>query len=618
MNYLSVEDISKSFGIKELFNNISLGLNKGEKVGLIAKNGAGKSTLLRILAGDETPDSGRVVFRNDIKVGYLAQKHSFDENKSIKEIIYESDNPSLKTVVNYEKCIQEGGDNLDELIEQMNVLNAWDFEAFIAKIVDNLKISDTSQLIGSLSGGQEKRVALAKLLIDSPDFLLLDEPTNHLDLEIIEWLEDYFQKVNSTILMVTHDRYFLENVCDVIFELDQKQLFRYEGNYSYFVDKKSQREEEDLSTIHKAKNLMRKELEWMRRMPKARGTKSKARIDSFYDLKSVATKKIKKDNLNLDLQMTRLGTKIVELHKVSKSFNEKHILSNFSYNFQRQEKLGIVGKNGTGKSTFLNIITDQLSPDSGKVVVGETIKFGYYKQEGIKLKDDKRVIDVVKDIAEHIPLENGKTLPASQFLERFNFPSELHYQFVSKLSGGEKRRLFLLTVLIENPNFLILDEPTNDLDVFTMNVLEEYLQNFKGCLIVVSHDRYFMDKIVDHLFVFEGNAQINDINGNYSTWYLANKNKTELPKKAKAASTEVVKDVEEKDKKKLSFNENREYGQLDAEIPRLEKKKVDLEKKLSTENLSVEDLTSISIQLEALITEIDTKTDRWLYLSEFV
>lgn len=621
MNYLSVENISKTYGIKQLFTSISFGLNKGEKAGLIARNGAGKTTLLKILAGIEKEDEGGVVFRKSIKVGYLAQKHSFDLDKTIEEIIYESSNPNIQAIIAYEEGIakQVNEEKLNALIEQMNTLNAWDFEAFIAQVLENLKIGDKKLKLRELSGGQQKRVALAKLLIDQPDLLLLDEPTNHLDLEIIEWLEEYLSQQNMTILMVTHDRYFLENVCDIIFELDRETLFKYEGNYSYFVEKKAEREQQMVSNISKAKNLMRKELEWMRRMPKARGTKSKSRVDAFYDLKKRASQRIKTEELSLDVKMDRLGSKIVELHKVSKSFEDKKILEQFSYNFNRQEKLGIVGKNGTGKSTFLNLITGKLNPDQGKIVVGETISFGYYRQEGIQLKEDKRVIEVVKDIAEYIALEKGKKLSASQFLERFNFPTPMHYQYVSTLSGGEKRRLFLLTVLVQNPNFLILDEPTNDLDIFTMNVLEEYLENFKGCLIVVSHDRYFMDKIVDHLFVFNGEGIINDVIGGYSTWFLQKQQEKEASSSTNRINTTAKNNDPEsnKAKTKLSFNEKREFGQLEADIPRLEKRKKALEEELQSPSISFDKITELSEELGKLIKTIDEKTDRWLELSEF-
>ena len=621
MNYLSVENISKTYGIKQLFTSISFGLNKGEKAGLIARNGAGKTTLLKILAGIEKEDEGRVVFRKSIKVGYLAQKHSFDLDKTIEDIIYESSNPNIQAITAYEEGItkQLNEEKLNALIEQMNTLNAWDFEAFIAQVLENLKIGDKKLKLRELSGGQQKRVALAKLLIDQPDLLLLDEPTNHLVLEIIEWLEEYLSQQNMTILMVTHDRYFLENVCDIIFELDRETLFKYEGNYSYFVEKKAEREQQMVSNISKAKNLMRKELEWMRRMPKARGTKSKSRVDAFYDLKKRASQRIKTEELNLDVKMDRLGSKIVELHKVSKSFENKKILEQFSYNFNREEKLGIVGKNGTGKSTFLNLITGKLNPDQGKIVVGETISFGYYRQEGIQLKEDKRVIEVVKDIAEYIALEKGKKLSASQFLERFNFPTPMHYQYVSTLSGGEKRRLFLLTVLVQIPNFLILDEPTNDLDIFTMNVLEEYLENFKGCLIVVSHDRYFMDKIVDHLFVFNGEGIINDVIGGYSTWFLQKQQGKEVGSSTNGINPTVKNNDTEpnKAKTKLSFNEKREFGQLEADIPRLEKRKKALEEELQNPNISFDKITELSEELGNLIKTIDEKTDRWLALSEF-
>ncbi|MDA9564139.1 ATP-binding cassette domain-containing protein [Flavobacteriales bacterium] len=627
MNYLSVENLSKTYGIKQLFDNISFGLNKGDKVGLIAKNGTGKSTLLKIIANEEDADSGAVIFRNGITLGFLSQSEEFDQNKTVEEIIFDGKNPTFKAVKDYNYCVANNieGAAMEAAFEAMNQQNAWDIELRLNQILSELKVNIPKQKISSLSGGQLKRLSLARVLVNNPDFMILDEPTNHLDLDMIEWLENYLSKNASTVFMVTHDRYFLETICNNIIELDAGDIFKYTGNYSYYLEKKAEREELEQTNITKAKNLMRTELEWMRRMPKARGTKSKARKDAFYDLKTRASKRINKDELALDVQMDRLGSKTVEFHNVGKSFGELTILNKFNYNFQRLEKLGIVGGNGTGKSTFLNMITNQIEPDNGKVVIGETVTFGYYRQDGINLKEDKRVIEVVKDIAEVIPVAGGRKVSASQFLERFLFPTSMHYQYVSKLSGGEKRRLYLLTVLMKNPNFLILDEPTNDLDVFTMNVLEEYLENYKGCLIVVTHDRYFMDKIVDHLFVFEGQGEIKDILGNYSIWREEQK-QLQYNKTNKKSSTDVLPEIKTqeteapsvKEKNKLTYKEKIELEQLELDLELLEKEKTKLENELGGANQEPQFIMETSTKLSEVLVTLETKSDRWLELSEYL
>ncbi|MDP1744294.1 MAG: ABC-F family ATP-binding cassette domain-containing protein, partial [Bacteroidota bacterium] len=512
MNYLSVESVSKSYGSKVLFDKISFGLNQGQRMALIAKNGAGKSTLLKIITGKEISDGGSVTFRKDITVTYLDQNPLFDANSTVIEAIYNTDNPMLNAVRNYETALTEFekdyNDKTSEQLElcsaQMDKLEAWDFEAKVHEILQRLKIAFLDKQISTLSGGQKKRVALAKVLIDEPHLLILDEPTNHLDVEMIEWLENYLVSRDLTLLLVTHDRYFLDSVCTEIVEIDAGKLFHYRGNFQYFVEKKAEREMMENSEIDKAKNLYKRELEWVRKMPRARGTKAKYRVDSFYEVKDKAFSKQTEEKLVLGVQMSRIGGKILEFNKIKKAFDDTKIINDFSYIFKKGEKIGVIGKNGVGKSTFLNMVMGLEMPDSGSISTGETIVFGYYSQEGLKLNEDKRVIDVVKDIAEFIPLADGSKLSASGLLTKFLFPPDVQYGFVSKLSGGERRRLYLMTILITNPNFLILDEPTNDLDIVTLSVLEDFLTSFQGCLLVVTHDRYFMDKMVDHLFVFEG------------------------------------------------------------------------------------------------------------------
>ncbi len=628
MNYLSVENLTKSFGDRIIFEDLTFGIDQGQKVAIVAKNGSGKTTLLRCLIEKEQYDSGRVVFRKGLRVIFMQQNENLVGDNTILEEVFSHDLPELKAVKEYNFAMRSGDEDLiANSFEAITELNAWDIEVKVNQILSVLKLEDTSKLVSTLSGGQQKRVALAKVLVTDADFLILDEPTNHLDLDMIEWLEDYLSKSKSTILMVTHDRYFLEVVCDTIFELEDKTIYKYKGNFSYYLEKKAERNEQRDSTIGKAQNQFRKELEWMRRQPKARGVKQKARIEAFHDTKKVAKQHIDRSELEIPVKMERLGSKILEMHKVGKSFDDLKILENFTYTFKRNERLGIVGKNGAGKSTFLNMILGQEEVSSGKVVTGETVVFGYYSQELLKIKDEtKKVIDVIRDIAEYIPLEKGRQMSAAQFLEKFLFPRDMHYNFVHKLSGGEKRRLKLMTILMKNPNFLILDEPTNDLDIFVMSVLEEYLRGFQGCLIVVSHDRYFMDKMVDHLFVFEGDAKIKDLLGNY-TAYRKQMLKSNKAKKKDNTPEEVIKvstlsdgvKKEEPTKKiKLSYKENAEFERLEGEMEQLEEKKAKLTLILSDANASNDDLMYAGERLSKVVKELETKADRWLELSEYV
>jgi ATP-binding cassette subfamily F protein uup len=628
MNYLSVENLTKSFGDRVIFSDVSFGIDLGQKVAIVAKNGNGKTTLLRCLMDMEPYDSGRVVYRNDVRVAFMQQSENLDDDHTILEAVFSHDLPELQIVKKYNQALREGDEEaIHACYDELTELNAWDMEVKVNQILSVLKLDNTDLLIGTLSGGQKKRVALAQVLVAEADFLILDEPTNHLDLDMIEWLEEYLSKSKSTILMVTHDRYFLEVVCDTIFELEDKTIYKYKGNFSYYLEKKSERQEQLSSTIDKARNTFKKELDWIRRQPKARGTKQKARVDSFQDIKKVASQRIDEDEIDIPVKMERLGSKILELHKVGKSFGDKVILDGFTYNFQRKERLGIVGNNGTGKSTFLNIIQGREEEDKGKVVTGETVVFGYYSQELIKVDEDKKVIDVIRDIAEFIPLEKGRQMSAAQFLEKFLFDRSMHYNFVHKLSGGEKRRLKLMTVLMSNPNFLILDEPTNDLDIFVMGVLEDYLRTFEGCLIVVSHDRYFMDKMVDHLFVFEGNGAIKDIIGNYTEYrkQTAVDYKKEKQEDKDGVPTETVKvtqlsDSSDKsvDKKKLSFKEKEEFKQIEKEMEYLESEKTTLTVKLSDPTISNEEIMKSGNRLSEVVSKLEEISDRWLELSEYI
>lgn len=614
MNYLSVEHISKSFGERILFENISFGINSDQKIGFIAKNGTGKTTLLKIIAGEESPDSGNIVFRKQLKVSYLSQREQLDDSLTIEESILRSDNEVLGVINRYELALQNP-DNTDAYqlaFDEMERANAWDFETRYKQILFKLQLKDLSQKVGNLSGGQKKRLALALVLLESPELLILDEPTNHLDLEMIEWLEDYLKSENAALFMVTHDRFFLDRVCNEIIELDQGELFRYKGNYAYFLEKKEERLQVERTTLSKAKSLYRKELDWMRRQPKARTTKSKSRIDDFFAIKQLAHQRRKEHTVQLQIQMERLGSKIVELHKVTKGFSEKVLIDKFDYVFKRGERIGIIGPNGSGKSTMVNLITGLLPSDTGKVVVGDTIKFGYYSQAGISVKSGQKVIEVIREFGDYIPLTKGKTISAAQLLERFLFDRKKQYDYVEKLSGGELKRLFLCTVLIQNPNFLILDEPTNDLDIITLQVLEQFLLDFPGNILVVSHDRYFMDRLVDHLFVFEGNGQISDFPGNYSDYRIYDDSR--LPEAKETRKKEDSRKAAAQPGQ-LSYQEKREFGKLEKDIENLQKKKIQLELQFSQEDLDQEAIEVKSKELEEILASIEIKEERWLELS---
>lgn len=624
MNFITVESIGKSFGEKVLFENVSFGLEKGQKVALVARNGAGKTSLLKIIAGQDSPDEGFISKNKSITIGFLEQEPLFNEEQTILENIFASDTPALRIIKEYESRVEQHELNpipenfqlLQESIHKMDDAKAWNYDSLIKQILGKLGIHRLEQKISSLSGGQRKRVALSRVLIESPDLLILDEPTNHLDIEMIEWLEGYLSKQSSAVLLVTHDRYFLDRICDEIIELDDQQIYRYSGNYGDFLEKKALREFNEEREIDKAKNLYRKELEWIRKQPKARTTKSKSRIDAFDKVKEKAFKDTAEQEVELQVKMNRIGGKILELKKLYKSYNDTPILKGFDYTFKRGERIGIIGKNGIGKSTFLNLITGQEPADSGKINVGETIVFGYFSQQGIQLKKDKRVIEVVKDIAEFIPMANGGKMMASEFLKLFRFPPEQQFTYVSKLSGGEKRRLFLLTILIKNPNFLILDEPTNDLDLITLSILEDFLLQFQGCLLIVSHDRYFMDRLVDHLFVFEGNGIVSDFTGNYSDYRDSIQLKEKKEKELKREEIKEEKTALSKIKTKISYKEKFEFENLEKEINLLEQEQKELTEKLQEVDVPHTDLTQWGTRLNEIIKLIDEKSTRWLELSE--
>ena len=615
--YLQVENLTKSFGDLVLFNGISFGIAEGQRIGLIAKNGSGKTTLLNILAGKEGYDEGKITFRRDLRVGYLEQSPKYPEELTVLEACFYHGNSTVELIKEYERCMETPGNpGMDELLVRMEHEKAWDYERRAKQILSQLKIRDFSQKIGHLSGGQLKRVALANILITEPDLLILDEPTNHLDLDMTEWLEEYLNRGSLSLLMVTHDRYFLDRVCSEIIEIDNRQLYSYKGNYSYYLEKRQERIEATNAEIARANNLYRTELEWMRRMPQARGHKARYREEAFYELEKVAKQRTYDANVKLDVKASYIGSKIFEADHLCKCFGDLKILDDFSYIFARYEKMGIVGNNGTGKSTFIKILMGLEKPDSGTLDIGETVRFGYYSQEGLQFNEQMKVIDVITDIAEVIELGNGKRLTASQFLLHFLFTPETQHSYVYKLSGGERRRLYLCTVLMRNPNFLVLDEPTNDLDIVTLQVLEEYLQNFKGCVIVVSHDRYFMDKVVDHLLVFKGQGDIRDFPGNYSDyrdWKLA---KAEHEKEAAKPKEEKTQRVRLNDKRRMTFKERKEFEQLEKEIAALEEEKKQIEDALCSGTLSVDELTEKSKRLPLLNDELDEKTMRWLELSE--
>lgn len=619
-SYLRIENLTKSFGTLLLFENISFQLVKGQKIALIAPNGTGKTTLFNIVTGKDSSDSGKITFHKDITIGFLEQEPSYDEHKTVIEQVFSSSAQIVHIIEKYEKAlISDDKVRLQSATEQMEINHAWDYETQIKQILGKLKISDFDKTMGALSGGQRKRIALANALINSPDLLILDEPTNHLDLEMIEWLEEYLNNGNFTLLMVTHDRYFLDRICSEIIELDHKKLFFYKGNYSYYLEKREERIENESANVDKARNLMRKELDWIRRMPKARGIKAKFRVHAFNELKEKASAGVAEKKVNINIQLTRMGSKTVEISGLNKSFNNIPIVKDFNYKFSKYEKVGIIGNNGSGKTTLLNLITGSIKADSGTIDKGGTISFGYYMQDGIKFNESMKVIDVATSIAEVVTLNDGNKLGVSQFLNYFLFPPEVQYSYVYKLSGGEKRRLYLMTVLMRNPNFLILDEPTNDLDILTLNVLEEYLESFKGCVIIVSHDRFFVDKVVDHLFVFEENGIIKDFPGNYSDYHnhLLSKDKEQ-----KAIKREDKKNIathvktQKSHVTKMGHKERREFEQLSLEIEHLEEEKKILEQQISSGKLNQKELLEKSHRIGEVINQIDQKSGRWLELSE--
>jgi ATP-binding cassette subfamily F protein uup len=620
LNFLTLENVTKSYGEKVLFQNISLHLDKGQKIGLIAKNGTGKSTLMRVIAGKEGSEgeNAKITLRKDIHIGWLDQEPNFPPNMDVLGAVLDPSNPLVRVVQRYEKALlhPENPDELTEAIAEMDQQNAWTFEAKVKETLSRFRMDNYEQKVSTLSGGQQKRLALVKILLEEPDFLILDEPTNHLDVEMIEWLEEYLQQPGITLFMVTHDRYFLENVCDSIIELEGGELRRYSGSYSDYLEKKALREENEATTYERQNKLLKNELDWVRKSPQARTTKAKARVDAYFNRKEANDSlKKTKDEMTLSIKETWLGGKIVELHNISKSFGEKKLLENFSYKFKRKERVGIVGQNGSGKSTFLQIITQLLPPDTGKVVVGDTVTFGHYRQEGIQLKDDKRVIDVIRDIADYIPLEKGKELSAAQLLERFLFSRPQQQVYASQLSGGERRRLYLLTVLMKNPNFLILDEPTNDLDVLTLQVLEDFLEDFPGCLVVVTHDRYFMDRLVDHLFVFEGNGQIKDFNGTYAE-YRALKRAVPATSAAVREETPANKVAGTETGPALSNTERNEMKKLDKEIAAHESRKKQILERFNASDLGADEAGKLSTELGKLQEDLEAKEMRWLELAE--
>ena len=628
MIHLQIEGLTKSFGDRVLFSDISFGLSEGERVGLIAKNGTGKTTLLNIIAGDESYDAGTIIFRNDLRVGYLRQLPVFDPETTVLQACLSADSEVAQTVREYELALLHNDTSrLELLITRMEQFKAWDYEQRVKQILSRLKINDFEQPMGQLSGGQQKRVALANVLIAEPDLLILDEPTNHLDLDMTEWLEEYLAHSRVSLLMVTHDRYFLDRVCNRIVELDAHALYSYKGNYSYYIEKRQERIEAHNAEVDRANNLLRTELDWIRRQPQARGSKAKYRIDAFHELEEKARRAKVEENITLAVKSSYIGSKIFEIKHLCKSFGDKKILDDFSYTFARYEKVGIVGNNGTGKSTFIKMLIGLLPPDSGTIDRGETVRFGYYSQEGIQFDNQKKVIDAVRDIAEEISTGDGKKLSASQFLQHFLFTPETQYNYIYKLSGGEKRRLYLCTVLMSNPNFLVLDEPTNDLDIVTLNLLEDYLTHFKGCVIVVSHDRYFMDKVVDHVWAFEGDGRIKDFPGSYTDyrrWKSERESEEKRALSAKSADKPTQKPEKTSDtaqasqRRRLTFKEKKEFEALDEAIPRLEAEKAALEADLSSGTLSAAQLQEKSLALSRLMEELDEKSMRWLELGEWV
>ncbi len=617
IDFIQIENLTKSFGETVLFENISFSVQKDQKVALIAKNGTGKSTLLSIIAGNEGADSGLVTKRNNITIGFLSQNPPVDEELTVIEQVFASDNKSIQVIKRYEEALaQNQTDKLQKLMEEMDSLQLWDFELRIKQVLSELKINNFEQKVKELSGGQRKRIALANTLINEPDLLILDEPTNHLDVEMIEWLEEFMSKTRSTLLMVTHDRYFLDRVCNEIIEMDNNTIYSYKGNYSYFLRRREERIQVQTATVEKAKNLLKTEREWMNRQPQARGTKAKYRIENYYKLKETASQKADDKEVRMQLSGRRLGSKILELKHLNKSWGENRMLDDFSHTFSRNERIGIIGKNGAGKSTFLNLITQAIPADSGTVEVGETVVFGYYRQEGINLDGNKRAIEVIKEIADVITVGKGQQIGAAQFMENFLFTRDQHYTPVHKLSGGERRRLYLMTILMKNPNFLILDEPTNDLDIQTLNVLEEYLQDFPGCLLIVSHDRFFMDKVIDTIFVLEGEGKIKHFPGNYSD-YLHDKRYFEKQKQLEEKEEKVVKEKPKAAReRKLTYKEKQEFEALEKEMPELEQEKEELEIKMNGGELAPDEFQAASVRYSEIQELLDEKEMRWLELSE--
>lgn len=623
MNYLTIENASKTFGDKVLFKNLSLSINEGDKIALVAKNGTGKSTLLKILKGEESVEGeqAKILFKKDINIAYLTQESLLDDHLTVLEEALNSNSPQLKAVEEYEKALlDKDEDGIQKAISRIEDLKAWDIEAKVKEVLGKLKIHQLDQKIASLSGGQKKRVSLAKVLIANPDFLILDEPTNHLDLEMIEWLEDYLQQPNITVFMVTHDRYFLERVCNIIVDLEELKLASFKGNYSEYLEKKASIQQTEQANLAKMKKLYSRELTWIRRQPKARGTKAKSRVDKFHEIKDKAHQNVAEEEVEFIIQSERLGSKILEAYYVHKSFGDLKVLDDFYYKFKKGEKIGVVGPNGVGKSTFIKILTQQVEPDEGKVVIGETVKFGVFAQDGLELSEDKRVIDVVRDVAEYIPLEKGQKLTATSLLEKFLFSRNQQQVYYSQLSGGEKRRLYLLTILMQNPNFLILDEPTNDLDIVTLNVLEEYLQSFKGCLLIISHDRYFMDKIVDHIFVLRPGGVIKDFNGNYSEFKVREKEffPDAKPEKAKATAVEAPKPQGNTDKneKKLSYKEKHRMEEIEKLLAKGEARKAEITESFSDTSLDSGQMEVLSKEMGILMAEIENLEMEWMEIAD--
>lgn len=622
MNYLSAESVSKSFHDKWLFKDISFGISQGEKIALVGNNGVGKSTLLKILTGELPTDTGEVVIREGIRLGFLTQQPEVAADVPVKDILFDPSNKVAAAVKEYEDCLHHpdvGAERMQAALEKMEEYGAWDYDAKVQEITARLDVPDLDKRFGELSGGQKKRIFLAQLLLAQPDLIIMDEPTNHLDLGAIEWLENYLASPQVTLIMVTHDRYFLDNVVNEIVELDRGKLFTYRGNYAYFLEKKSEREEMLKTEVAKARNLMKKELEWMRKQPKARGTKAKYRVEAFYELQEKANQDLRKDRLELDIKESRQGGKILEVHDISKSFGGHKVIDHFSYIFKKYDRIGVVGKNGIGKSTFLNVITQRIKPDQGEVIPGVTTKFGYFTQDTMSLNPNNRIIEEVKQIAEFITLSDGSQVSASKFLDNFLFPPEKQYTFVEKLSGGEKKRLQLLKLLVTSPNFLVLDEPTNDFDIDTLNVLEDFLEKFTGCLVLVSHDRYFMDHLVDQLFVFEGNGKIRLFNGNYTDYRASVEEETsEVSVKSEAKVPTENASVSEELKKSLSFKEKKEYEELEQAIKELEAEKGNLSAQLNSIQGDYESINRLSVQIGEVQKKIDNKTERWLSLAERV